>query len=183
MTLELLKINDINQRIKHSYFLFPTIEYMADSAAGKLFIGYIESNFKIIFWLTKVLAYIPFAIQGFFIGAYFWIKSIPLAFMETAYIHFKPNVLSKIIFLASDEMAKVQAPAYDIIEKNKQRLSFLYSTTDNWAPVTYYERLVARFPGIDATITDEFQHAFVLNASPDVAAFIAGRILEKTKND
>lgn len=183
MTLELLKMNDINQRIKHSYLLFPTIEYMADSVAGKFFIGFIESNVKIIFWLAKVLTYIPFVIQAFFIGAYFWIRSIPLAFLESAYIHFKPNVLSKIIFLASDEMVQVQAPAYDIIEQNKQRLSFLYSTTDKWAPVTYYERLVARIPGIDATITDEFQHTFVLNASPDVAAFIAGRILERTKKD
>lgn len=183
MTLELLKMNDINQRIKHSYLLFPTIEYMADSVAGKWFIRYIEMHFKIIFWLAKVLNYIPFAVQAFFIGAYFWIKSIPLALLNTAYIHFKPNVLSKIIYLASDEMVHVQAPAYDIIEQNKQRLSFVYSITDQWAPVTYYERLVARFPAIDATITDEFTHAFVLSASPDVAAFIAGRILEKMKTD
>lgn len=83
--------------------------------------------------------------------------------------------------MAEDEMEKVLAPDYQIIERNKHRLTFIYSVTDKWAPVTYYERLTARFPDIDAQVNDEFKHAFVINSSHEMAALISNKIQEKAK--
>lgn len=181
ITLELLKSDDINKRIKHCYFLFPTIEHMADSPNGKMFIAFIQSNYKLVYCIAALLAYIPTKLIAIIVSLVMWCRSIPQAHLSPVLMHFRPTVLSKIIFMANDEMMRVQTPNYQIIEKNKKRLTFIYSLTDKWTPITYYERLVARFPDIDAQVTDEFRHAFVINTSYEMAAFISARILDKTE--
>lgn len=104
---------------------------------------------------------------------FFWIRSIPSEFMETILMHIRPSVLSKIVYMATDEMETVKEPDYAIIEKNIKRLTFLYSTTDGWTPITYFERLTGRFPGINAQITDKHDHAFVLKSSINMGALVA----------
>lgn len=172
-------MDDINERIKHCYFLFPTIEYMADTPNGKMFLTFVQSKYKFIYGFAKMLSYIPTVIVRIIISLVMWSRSIPKDFISPVLTHFRPTVLSKIVFMAEDEMKTVQAPDYKTIEKNKQRITFIYSLTDKWAPVTYYERLVARFPDIDAQVSDEFKHAFVINTSHEMAALISNRILEK----
>lgn len=93
--------------------------------------------------------------------------------MESALMYVRPTVLSKIIYMATDEMDKVKEPDYALIEKNKNRLTFFYSTTDGWTPITYYERLIGRVPGIDAQVTDKHDHAFVLKSSANMGALVA----------
>lgn len=75
--------------------------------------------------------------------------------------------------MASDEMDKVKEPDYALIEKNKNRLTFLYSTTDGWTPIKYYERLIGTIPDINAKITTEYDHAFVLKSSENLGILVA----------
>lgn len=88
-------------------------------------------------------------------------------------IYIRPSVISKIVCMADDEMDKVNAPDYGLIEKNKHRLTFFYSTTDGWTPITYYERLIEKIPNVNAQVSDKFDHAFVLRTSYDMGALLA----------
>lgn len=75
--------------------------------------------------------------------------------------------------MANDEMDKVIEPDYNIIDVNKHRLTFFYSSTDGWTPITHYERLVSRIPDIKAQITHQIEHSFVLNSSHEMGALLA----------
>lgn len=107
------------------------------------------------------------------ITTFFWIRSIPSELKNAVLIFVRPSVLSKIIFLADDEMKKVLKPDYALIEQNKNRLTFLYSKSDGWTPISYYERLVNRIPDINAQLTDKYDHAFVLKSSHKVGVLIS----------
>lgn len=74
--------------------------------------------------------------------------------------------------MADSEMLEIYEPDYDLIEENKHRLTFLYSTTDEWTPITYYERLVERIPDVKAQVSDRFDHAFVLKTSKTMGKYI-----------
>lgn len=104
---------------------------------------------------------------------FFWINSIPRELEYAALMQIRPSVLSKIIYMADDEMEIVKEPDYSLIEKNKDRLVFLYSTTDGWTPIEYYERLISKIPDVNVQITDKYEHAFVLNSSHEVATLIS----------
>lgn len=93
--------------------------------------------------------------------------------MDTSLMYIRPSVLSKIVYMADDEMERIKEPDYALIEKNKNRLTFLYSTTDGWTPITYYERLISRIPEVKAQITDKFEHAFVLKSSHNMGALVS----------
>lgn len=194
ISLKLLNIEDISNRIKHCYLLFPTIEYMvlvlynsdrvkflkkysfglqAETPNGKLFTSIVQRYFKIFYYLVKFLQLLPTVLLNILIMGYFWIRSISFEFLECARTFILPSVLSKIVHMASDEMEHVKQPDYTIIEKNKSRLTFFYSTTDNWTPITYYERLIQRFPDINALLTDKHDHAFVLKSSTSMGALVA----------
>lgn len=81
--------------------------------------------------------------------------------------------------MADDEMQKVKEPDYALIEKNKHRLTLVYSLTDGWTPITFYEHMVARIEGIKALITDKYDHAFVLESSHNMGALVAEWIEQK----
>lgn len=124
----------------------------------------------------------PIIVQKSLITIFFWIQSIPREFIETALMYVRPNVLSKIICMADDEMEKVKEPDYALIDKNKHRLKILYSTTDGWTPITYYERLIGRIPDINAEITDKFDHAFVLKSSHKMGAVVSEWIQQNSSS-
>lgn len=94
-------------------------------------------------------------------------------FTNVVLLLLRPKVLSKILFLADDEMVKVKEPDYELIEANKERLTFFYSSTDGWTPVTYYERLIGRIPNVDAQITDKYDHEFIFKSSHNMGALVA----------
>ncbi|XP_055313603.1 lipid droplet-associated hydrolase [Sitodiplosis mosellana] len=173
ISLKLLDIGDIGNRIQRCYLLFPTIEYMAESPNGKLYTSLVQRYFKIIYYLARFLHILPTILQNLLIMIFFWVRSIPSEFLESALMYIRPSVLSKIIYMATDEMEKVKEPDYALIEKNKHRLTFFYSTTDGWTPITYYERLIGRIPEINAQLTDKYDHAFVLKSSANMGALVA----------
>lgn len=179
MTLELLKIPAIHQRIKKCYLLFPTIEYMGISPNGCLYRKWIQKYWTIIYWLSVLLSYLPTVIPAFLIYLYFYFVSIPNQFIGTTMKHVCPSILSKIVYLADEEMERVQAPDYELINENKHLLKFYYGSTDGWTPVEYCNRLKANVPDIDAQIDIyNISHAFVLRSSVEMGKLVANWILE-----
>lgn len=173
ISLELLKIDDISKRIHHCYLLFPTFEYMADSMNGKLYINILQKYFKLMYYGAKFIDLLPEFLRIVGIRIVYWFRSIPFEYTDVTLTLIRPDVLSKIMFMADDEMKYVLEADYNTIEENKNRLTFFYSFTDGWTPVTYYERLISRIPNVNAQITDKFDHAFTLKTSHNMAALLS----------
>ncbi|XP_031640869.1 lipid droplet-associated hydrolase [Contarinia nasturtii] len=182
ISLELLKIDDIGKRIQHGYFLFPAFEYMADTPNGKFYAATIQKYFRFFYYLVVFLTFLPSFLVRFFIAIFYWTRPVycDSELITNTLTVIRPSVLSKIVHLANDEMEKVKEPDYALIKENKNRLMFYYSLTDNWTPVTYYERLIGSIEGLEAQISDKHDHAFVLKSSHDMAALVAEWIQKNT---
>lgn len=145
----------------------------ADTPNGKLYISTVQKYFTIVHYVVKFASFLPESVLKIAISIVCWIRSIPSEFMSSILMYIRPGVISKIICMADDEMDKVRAPDYGLIEKNKHRLTFFYSTTDEWTPITYYERLIERIPDVKAQVSSEYDHAFVLKSSHEMGALLA----------
>lgn len=84
--------------------------------------------------------------------------------------------------MADHEMDEVVDVDYDHIARNRQRLTFFYSSRDGWTPKEYYHRLVERVPNVKAQLTDEYDHAFVLRSSEAMGNLVAGWIFDNQIN-
>ncbi|ALC42990.1 CG9186 [Drosophila busckii] len=182
MILQLLQDEQIRDRIKKCYLLFPTVERMMESPNGWTFT-------KIAMPLYSVFGYVffnlfnamPIWLRIFLIQIYFWIFSIPKHYVGTALKYSRPSVAEKVVFLADDEMARVRGLQRELIEQHLPLLKFYYGTTDGWVPVAYYEELMRLFPQADAQLdTKGIDHAFVLRSSKPMALIVSNMIQQTT---
>lgn len=90
----------------------------------------------------------------------------------------RPTVMSKLVHMSDEEMEKLKEPDYDLMKQNEKRLTFFYSTTDGWAPLTHYERLVTEMPNAKAQATDKFEHTFVKKSSCEMG-FLLGEWIQQ----
>ena len=66
-----------------------------------------------------------------------------------------------------------------VVAQHLKKLIFYYGASDPWAPVSYYEDMKTKFPDGEIYLCQRnFQHAFVLESSVDVARMIATWIQE-----
>lgn len=183
MALELLKVPDIKDRIHRCYMLFPTIEHMVTAPNGWWYTNVLQRYWTIIYIVAVLFSYLPFSIQAFLVYIYFYLFSVKGIFHGTTLKYLRPSILSKIVFLADEEMERIRDLDYDHVEKNKKILKIYYGATDGWTPIEYVRRLKQKIPDIDAEIDlCEYAHAFVLRSSVHVGKLTAGWILENPIN-
>lgn len=162
IALRLFQLDDINERIQQCCLLFPTFEYMAATPSGKTYKNIVHDYFKPLYYGAVFLDQLPRAIKSVFVHIAFLVWGLPTDHVKNAMTLTQPKILSKVVFLADCEMDEVLEPDYATIEKNKDRLRFIYSTDDGWTPTTYYDRLCAGVPGVKAHLTNRFFHTFTL---------------------
>ncbi|KXJ69269.1 hypothetical protein RP20_CCG028031 [Aedes albopictus] len=179
LALELLKIPDISERIQHCYFLFPTIERMADARNGFILTKIINPIYFVVQWFYRCFAMLPTVIKVWVIYCYFVLTGTPKSYLGTALKYTNPAVIDKVWFMALDEMKNVRNLDVDIIEQNKHRLKFYYGTTDGWVPVKYYKELKQKVPDADAELcTRKMEHAFVLRSAAQMGFMVGEWILK-----
>ncbi|XP_064540139.1 lipid droplet-associated hydrolase [Drosophila montana] len=178
MILQLLKEQEIRDRIKKCYMLFPTVERMMESPNGWLFTKVampLYSVFGYVFF--NLFNWLPVWIRIFLIQIYFLIFAIPNHYVGTALKYTKPSVAEKVVFLADDEMGRVRGLQRDLVEEHMHLLKFYYGTTDGWVPVSYYNQLKLDFPQVDAQLDSKgIAHAFVLRHSKPMASIVSKMI-------
>lgn len=178
MILQLLKEQEIRDRIKKCYMLFPTVERMMESPNGWLFTKVampLYSVFGYVFF--NLFNWLPVWIRIFLIQIYFLIFAIPNHYIGTALKYTKPSVAEKVVFLADDEMGRVRGLQRDLVEEHMHLLKFYYGTTDGWVPVSYYNQLKLDFPQVDAQLDSKgIAHAFVLRHSKPMASIVSKMI-------
>lgn len=183
MILELLKIPDIKDRIHHCYMMFPTIEHMSTSPNGWWYTNVLQPYWTIIYYLVLLLSYTPMSFKAFLISIYFYLFSVPNCLIGTTLKYIRPTILSKIVFLADEEMDRVVDADYEHIEKHKKMLTFYYGATDGWTPVSYVKSLRQKIPDIDAHLcVCGYAHAFVLRSSFSVGQLVSNWIVGNRAN-
>uniref|UniRef100_A0A2M4AQQ0 Lipid droplet-associated hydrolase n=1 Tax=Anopheles triannulatus TaxID=58253 RepID=A0A2M4AQQ0_9DIPT len=179
MALELLKVPDISARVKHCYFLFPTLERMASTRNGFIVTRLINPVWCVWQLFYRMFAMLPLFVRTWIIYIYFLFDGIPKCYLGTGLKYMNPAVIDKIWFLAIDEMKKVRELDVDTLSENKHRIKLYYGTTDGWVPVKYYHDLKARLPDIDAELcTKKYDHAFVLRSAAQMGFTVGEWILK-----
>uniref|UniRef100_U5EJC0 Lipid droplet-associated hydrolase n=1 Tax=Corethrella appendiculata TaxID=1370023 RepID=U5EJC0_9DIPT len=179
IVLELLKIEDIRDKVQHCYLLFPTIERMAESSNGFILTKLVAPIFFILRIFYQFFSKLPMFLRICILYAYFFIMSIPYYFIGTGIKYSKPEVIDRLWFMALDEMIKVKELDVDIIKKNKNILKFYYGTTDGWVPVKYFHELKEKIPDVDAELcSKKYAHAFVLRSAVPMAHMVGEWILQ-----
>uniref|UniRef100_A0A452IUG8 Lipid droplet-associated hydrolase n=1 Tax=Gopherus agassizii TaxID=38772 RepID=A0A452IUG8_9SAUR len=80
---------------------------------------------------------------------------------------------ANVLYMASQEMMKVVERDSTTIKQNLKKLTFYYGVADNWCPQQYFEEIKMDFPDGDIRLCEKgIRHAFVLDASREVAAMI-----------
>ncbi|XP_063699444.1 lipid droplet-associated hydrolase-like [Culicoides brevitarsis] len=171
--LQLLKREEIRKQVHHCYLLFPTIERMKISPAGKIFTERIERArfYSKIFYL---IGFLPYAVRRYIINHYIQKWNLPDAYLDAALKVANERVLARILHMGQDQVDNVYDLEVDWIKKNKEILKFYYGTTDHWCPTSYYYDLLEKIPEIDAQLDElGMAHAFNVRKGPEMAAICA----------
>ncbi|KAL0278889.1 UNVERIFIED_CONTAM: hypothetical protein PYX00_000571 [Menopon gallinae] len=176
MLLEVLKNSDV--KIKQGYFLFPTIERMAESKNAKIF----TFAHSYLLWLILIgcciFVNLPQFITTILLKCYIYFTSIAPENAKALLDFIDPDVMKRVFFLADDELKKVRHLDDSDISKLKKHVKLYYGTTDGWVPLNYCKELKQRDGDIDAEIcTKGFEHAFVLKNSLQMADLLSEWII------
>lgn len=182
MILELLKIPEIKQRVKHCYCLFPTIERMAISPNGAAKIDFTYRYLPVFKFILSIIAALPLIIRTFIIYIYFYFNNLPVHFLGSGLKYSNPVAFENSITLAQEEMQRVVDLDVQHVEANKKILKFYYSVRDGWVPLKYYTELKERIPDVDAEV-DQFNMPHVFTSTEkyefEMANLLSSWIKEK----
>jgi len=182
MVIEVMNAKIAN--VKIGCLLFPTVENMITSPAGKRLkhtVKYFPTLFLMsIVWLLSCL---PDVFLSKMVRFWLQLKSTPYLTdpcLKATLDLLNPRVIQNILFLANTELQTVLDPDYNLIDELKNQLWFYYGANDHWVPLKYHENLIKNVPNVNAEIcSNNIPHAFVLSASHTMAEIVATKILSE----
>ncbi|EDO34015.1 predicted protein, partial [Nematostella vectensis] len=177
IALKLLKESSRAADIVKLILLFPTIERMAATPNGRI-ITPIVNYFK---WFAvstvSVVSYLPTSFTRLLVRWWFSGKNTTNSVVDTTMKLLTSDASNNCLGMAYCEMQEVQDLDTEVIGNNLKKIIFYYGSSDQWAPVSYYEELKSRFPEGEIYLCQRgFEHAFVLSASVEVAEMVWGWI-------
>ena len=174
MVIEIMKSEVAD--FKMAYLLFPMIERMKFTPAGKRTWKLVYYIPKLVLGLAWILSFLPKNVLAKCIG--FWMnQSLSDSNVKAILDLIDPEVIKHSFYLADTEFQVVLEPDYEGIATLQDKLKFYYGTIDAWVPTQYYEELVKNVPNVQAELCDsEYPHAFVLSASEPMAKKVANWI-------
>lgn len=181
LILQLLKVPEINSKITDTYLLFPAIERIAETPNGKFFVNFVMYIYWILIYLSYVFLYLPGFVQYILLYIYGLIMGIDKRFIPTTTHLIRPSILSKIFFMAIDEMNVVRDLDLDVINENKDKIRLYYGANDGWGPVSFCKELQRKCPDVKAEVCRRnLAHAYVLQQSEATADLVAEWFMLKT---
>jgi len=91
-------------------------------------------------------------------------KDVPQCVLTSATNLLNPNCLRSLIHMSLIEFKTVNQLNREAIERNEQKLTFLYGDCDQWCPLEYYRRIHLLYPNCDIRLClKHMNHAFVMN--------------------
>uniref|UniRef100_A0A8C3PAK1 Lipid droplet-associated hydrolase n=1 Tax=Chrysemys picta bellii TaxID=8478 RepID=A0A8C3PAK1_CHRPI len=160
-------------QVLRSVLLFPTIERMAQSPQGKLLTPVLCKLRYILYMPVYLLSFLPERVKTSMVQFVLRGLKYPdeICFLIALLcIYFSA---ANVLYMASQEMMKVVERDSTTIKQNLKKLIFYYGVADNWCPQQYFEEIKMDFPDGDIRLCEKgIRHAFVLDASREVAAMI-----------
>lgn len=179
MILELLDHPALKDKVVDIYFLFPTLEYMADTNNGKFLTNFIKPIVPVIVFLSWIFTNLPSIVQFFLLYVYTFIMNISMEeHLNSIMALIKPGVLRRVFYLAFEELDQVQERNNEAIKKHVNKIKIYYGRTDGWAPLIFCDKIKREIPDVDVEITD-YNHAFVLHHNLEVGDKVSSWIKEK----
>lgn len=165
MALELLKDDDVADKVQHSYLLFPVLENITETKNGRFLNAVIFKILWLVYFAAGFFLMLPHFLKVLLLSIYAKIVGMRLTPSNRKAIIslINPTVLQSVFDLAKDEMIVIKGLEVDLIKKRKDKILVYYSDHDGWAPVSHYENLVRAVPGVEAEICKKgLDHAFML---------------------
>ncbi|XP_044272644.1 lipid droplet-associated hydrolase [Tribolium madens] len=175
MILELLKEELVREKVVDVKLLFPTFEYMAETANGK-FLNFVKPFIWLIVFLSWIYTLLPSILSNFLMYIYMEINSIPKMHFRVLVQLVEPSILQKVFFLAYEELEFVKERNASLIKENCNKIKFLYGHKDGWAPPAYRDSLKKDIPEANTEMS-QFDHTFVLKQSREVGSIVADWIV------
>jgi pimeloyl-ACP methyl ester carboxylesterase len=175
----LLKMLDkLENRLNRAFLLFPTIERMKESDAGKRFTRW----YPILIYILPFLIFIinilcPFEwLKRKIISSYFS-NSPPddrkILIDTVLYDLLNPLTMKNILKMANEEMSVVNKRNDEIIKRFLNKITFYYGTNDHWVPNDVVKQMKTLYPKGDIIeCTNRYLHAFVLRHSKELAKIV-----------
>jgi len=180
MVLKMLE--KFQDRFDRAFCLFPTIERMKESQAGKRFVRW----YPIIIYLLPFLCWLinllfPFVWLKRKILSYYFLNS-PLEdrslLIDTVlYDLLNPLTIKNLLQMANEEMFVVNKRNDDIIKCYLNKITFYYGTNDHWVPNDIPKQMKNLYPKGDIIeCNNKYIHAFVLRHSKELAKIVFHKI-------
>ncbi|CAF1027201.1 unnamed protein product [Rotaria sp. Silwood1] len=175
-------LDKFQNNFDRAFFLFPTIERMNESNAGKRFIRW----YSILIYLLPFLCFIinllfPFnCLKKKLISYYF--SNSPLddrsILIDTVlYDLLNPITIKNLLQMANEEMFVVRKRNDKIIKCFINKITFYYGTNDHWVPYDIVKQMKEIYPKGDIIeCSNRYLHAFVLRHSKELAKIVFDRI-------
>ncbi|CAF2442324.1 unnamed protein product [Rotaria sp. Silwood2] len=175
-------LDKFENRLERAFFLFPTIERMKESDAGKRFVRFYPI-------LIYILPFICFIINLLF--PFNWLKRKLISYyfsnsplddrsilIDTVlYDLLNPLTIKNLLQMANEEMSLVKQRNDQIIKRFINKITFYYGTNDHWVPNHIAKQMKQIYPKGDIIqCTNRYLHAFVLKHSKELAKIVFDRI-------
>lgn len=180
MVLKMLE--KFQNKLDRAFLLFPTIERMKESDAGKRFTRWYPIMIYLLPFLCLILNFLcPFDwLKQKLISYYF--SSSPTSdrkiLVDTVlYDLLNPITINNLLQMANEEMSVVDKRNDQIITHFIDKLTFYYGANDHWVPNDTAKKMKQIYPTGDIIeCTNKYLHAFVLRHSKELAKFVFDRI-------
>lgn len=178
MMLQVLEeLKELN--VKRSFLLFPVIERLAETP-NACSLMWDARLLRLLSWfIVLLLVVLPEAVKSLLVSWY--CQNLPPAIRQRAFkatcMLFEPTVFQIVVNMAHEELRTLVERDDEFIGAHLERLTFYYGCSDGWCPVRFYQDIKETFPNGDITLCSlNIKHAFVLDRTAEIAAFVSNRI-------
>lgn len=162
------------EKITKGIFLFPTIERMATSPNGRFATpvsNYLSWPMVAMSWGLSLL---PHVMKKWLVSWWFSKRNVHENSKCAVLELITANSMRNMLYMAADEMEKVDETPVKLISDHIDKLIFYYGSSDSWTPRNYYNEMVERFPQAQIHLCKRnIKHAFVLESHEAMAEIVA----------
>lgn len=165
--------------VKRSFLLFPVFERMEEAPNTRALVWNARLQKVVSRLVVLLLLVLPEALKSTLVGWY--CRSLPAGIRDRSFgatcTLLTPTVFRLMIDMAEEEVQQLKERDDALIGAHLDKLSFYYGCQDGWCPVRFFWEMREAFPKADLTLCkDNLKHAFVLDRTEGIAAFVSDKI-------
>ena len=173
IVLKMLEIPFISKRLVHAVCLFPAIEHLKETPNGKFWMPVSKYCRFPLALLALSFSYMPIWFKNMLVAWRAKGRPVHEHLIKPCHSCVSFSLINRALYMAASEMEhlnEMDEQLVAVIQENIKKLTFYYGACDKWAPMSFFKRMVTRFPLADIRLcTSGYPHDFVLDSSEEVA--------------